>query len=129
VFAASHRRLNPLTGEWVLVSPQRTARPWQEQVEEVPTARQPACDPASYLCPGNERAGGARNPRYGSTHVFDNDFAALTPDVVPEEDDRKGLLVAQSERGICRVDWGGLAARGSGAARPHRRSSPGNAGG
>jgi UDPglucose--hexose-1-phosphate uridylyltransferase len=103
VFAASHRRLNRLTGEWVLVSPQRTARPWQGQVEEVPTAQQPAYDPACYLCPGNERAGGARNPRYGSTHVFDNDFAALTPDVVPEEDDRKGLLVAQSERGISRV--------------------------
>jgi UDPglucose--hexose-1-phosphate uridylyltransferase len=103
VFAASHRRLNRLTGEWVLVSPHRTARPWQGQVEEVTSARQPAYDPACYLCPGNERAGGARTPQYGSTYVFDNDFAALTPDVVPEEDDRKGLLVAQSERGICRV--------------------------
>jgi UDPglucose--hexose-1-phosphate uridylyltransferase len=102
VFTASHRRLNRLTGEWVLVSPQRTARPWQGQVEEVPTAQQPAYDPACYLCPGNERAGGARTPEYDSTYVFDNDFAALTPDVAPE-DDRKGLLVAQSERGICRV--------------------------
>ena len=102
MFTASHRRLNRLTGEWVLVSPQRTARPWQGQVEEVPTAQQPAYDPACYLCPGNERAGGARTPEYDSTYVFDNDFAALTPDVAPE-DDRKGLLVAQSERGICRV--------------------------
>jgi UDPglucose--hexose-1-phosphate uridylyltransferase len=103
VFAASHRRLNRLTGEWVLVSPHRTARPWQGQVEEVTPDQRPAYDPACYLCPGNERAGGARTPRYDSTYVFDNDFAALTPDVAPEEDDRKGLLVAQSERGICRV--------------------------
>jgi UDPglucose--hexose-1-phosphate uridylyltransferase len=103
VFAASHRRLNRLTGEWVLVSPHRTARPWQGQVEEVAAAQRPAYDPACYLCPGNERAGGARTPGYESTYVFDNDFAALTPDVAAAEDDRMGLLVAQSERGICRV--------------------------
>jgi UDPglucose--hexose-1-phosphate uridylyltransferase len=103
VFAASHRRLNRLTGEWVLVSPHRTARPWQGQVEEVVAEQRPAYDPACYLCPGNERAGGARTPEYDSTYVFDNDFAALTPDVAPEEHDRKGLLIAQSERGICRV--------------------------
>jgi UDPglucose--hexose-1-phosphate uridylyltransferase len=65
--------------------------------------QRPAYDPACYLCPGNQRAGGARTPEYDSTYVFDNDFAALTPDVAPEEDDRKGLLIAQSERGICRV--------------------------
>jgi UDPglucose--hexose-1-phosphate uridylyltransferase len=103
VFAASHRRLNRLTGEWVLVSPHRTARPWQGQVEEVAADQRPAYDPACYLCPGNQRAGGARTPEYDSTYVFDNDFAALTPDVAPKEDDRKGLLIAQSERGICRV--------------------------
>jgi UDPglucose--hexose-1-phosphate uridylyltransferase len=103
VFAASHRRLNRLTGEWVLVSPHRTARPWQGQVEEVAADQRPAYDPACYLCPGNQRAGGARTPKYDSTYVFDNDFAALTPDVAPEEHDRKGLLIAQSERGICRV--------------------------
>jgi UDPglucose--hexose-1-phosphate uridylyltransferase len=103
VFTASHRRLNQLTGEWVLVSPHRTARPWQGQVEEVAADQRPAYDPACYLCPGNGRAGGARTPEYESTYVFDNDFAALTPDVAPEEDDRNGLLIAQSERGICRV--------------------------
>jgi UDPglucose--hexose-1-phosphate uridylyltransferase len=103
VFAASHRRLNRLTGEWVLVSPHRTARPWQGQVEQVTTGGQPTYDPACYLCPGNDRAGGARTAPYESTYVFDNDFAALTPDIASEEHDRKGLLVARSERGICRV--------------------------
>lgn len=98
-----HRRLNRLTGEWVLVSPHRTARPWQGQVEEVAPVQQPDYDPGCYLCPDNPRAGGARTPDYRGAYVFDNDFAALLPDVPQADLDRDGLLVAQSERGICRV--------------------------
>jgi UDPglucose--hexose-1-phosphate uridylyltransferase len=103
MLTSPHRRLNRLTGEWVLVSPHRTARPWQGQVEDVPDERRPAYDPACYLCPGNERAGGARTPEYTATYVFDNDFAALKPDTPAERHDDGGLLVAESERGICRV--------------------------
>jgi UDPglucose--hexose-1-phosphate uridylyltransferase len=98
-----HRRLNPLTNEWVLVSPHRTARPWQGQVEENARAAQPEYDPTCYLCPGNERAGGARNPKYTATFVFDNDFAAMRPSTPPDRFDDSGLLVAQGEPGICRV--------------------------
>ena len=65
----------------------------------------PEYDPACYLCPGNARAGGARPADYTSTYVFDNYFAALLPDVPAETLDRDGLLVAGSERGICRVIW------------------------
>ena len=101
--AAPHRRLNRLTGEWVLVSPHRTARPWQGQVEEIDPEARPAFDPECYLCPGNTRAGGATTPEYTSTYVFDNDFAALLPDVPAERFDRDGLLVAETERGVCRV--------------------------
>jgi UDPglucose--hexose-1-phosphate uridylyltransferase len=103
MFSAPHRRLNPLTGELVLVSPHRTARPWQGQVEAQAAEPRPSYDPTCYLCPGNERAAGARTPVYSTTFVFDNDFAALTPDTAPERSDRAGLLVADSERGICRV--------------------------
>jgi UDPglucose--hexose-1-phosphate uridylyltransferase len=103
LFAAPYRRLNRLTGEWLLVSPHRTARPWQGQVEEAIPEQRPAYDPSCYLCPGNERAGGARTPRYTSTFVFDNDFAAMVPDTSSQQPDRDGLLLAESERGMCRV--------------------------
>jgi UDPglucose--hexose-1-phosphate uridylyltransferase len=97
------RRFNPLTGEWVLVSPQRTERPWQGQVEKAAAQSQPVYDPGCYLCPGNSRAGGVRNPNYTSTFVFENDFAALRPDTPVDRFDERGLLVAESEPGICRV--------------------------
>jgi UDPglucose--hexose-1-phosphate uridylyltransferase len=101
----SHRRFNPLANEWVLVSPHRTQRPWQGATESVPAAERPHYDPTCYLCPGNQRAGGVRNPHYGSTFVFENDFAALQNDVVVSRIDvqGKGLLVAEGEPGICRV--------------------------
>jgi UDPglucose--hexose-1-phosphate uridylyltransferase len=85
-----HRRYNRLNGEWVLVSPQRTERPWQGQVERVAPDVLPEHDPECYLCPRNERAGGVRNPDYGSTYVFTNDFPALLPE-------------AGGEYGTCRV--------------------------
>jgi len=98
-----HRRYNPLTSEWVLVSPQRTDRPWQGQVEETTPEIRPEYDPACYLCPGNPRAGGVRNPAYTSTFVFDNDFAALQPDTPAGLMDEGGLIRAEAERGVCRV--------------------------
>ncbi len=99
----SHRRFNPLMREWVLVSPHRTHRPWLGKVEELPAANQLQYDPGCYLCPGNERAGGARNLKYASTFVFDNDYPSLFPDVPNLEVNESGLLVARSEAGICRV--------------------------
>jgi UDPglucose--hexose-1-phosphate uridylyltransferase len=102
---APHRRLNPLTGDWVVVSPQRTERPWQGQVEKSPVPEFASYDPNCYLCPGNERAGGVRNPNYNATFAFTNDFAALQPGAKNEKIDNcgKGLLVAEAESGICRV--------------------------
>ena len=98
-----HRRLNLLTGEWVLVSPHRTKRPWQGQVEKVTVVQRPAYDPACYLCPGNERAGGVRNPNYTGTFVFENDFAALRPGDTTGDVNVSDLLVARGEPGVCRV--------------------------
>ena len=98
-----HRRYNPLTREWVLVSPHRTQRPWQGQTEEHDAATQPDYDPTCYLCPGNPRVGGVRNPAYTSTFVFDNDFAALKPGTALHRYEEGGLLIAEAEPGICRV--------------------------
>jgi UDPglucose--hexose-1-phosphate uridylyltransferase len=98
-----HRRFNPLLREWVLVSPHRTQRPWLGKVDEAIPPNRLAYDPACYLCPENERANGAYNPKYTSTFVFENDYAALfanPPRVETNEDD---LLIAESEAGICRV--------------------------
>jgi UDPglucose--hexose-1-phosphate uridylyltransferase len=103
LFDSPHRRLNPLTREWVVVSPHRTKRPWQGKVESPPELAAVSYDPQCYLCPGNIRAGGVRNPNYSSTFVFDNDFAGLLPEAKEDELNDQGLLVARSERGICRV--------------------------
>jgi UDPglucose--hexose-1-phosphate uridylyltransferase len=98
-----HRRYNPLLDDWVLCSPQRLERPWQGQVEDEPMEERPRYDPACYLCPGNQRANGRRNPDYERTFAFDNDFAALLPasDVAPENDG--DLLAVEPATGRCRV--------------------------
>jgi UDPglucose--hexose-1-phosphate uridylyltransferase len=98
-----HRRYNPLTREWILVSPHRTQRPWLGQVEKVATEIPPTYDPACYMCPGNTRAAGARNPKYEGTLVFDNDYPALLPGTPEGSLDDGGLIIARSESGICRV--------------------------
>ena len=97
-----HRRYNILTGEWVLVSPHRTKRPWQGKQEKIPETKRPKYDPTCYLCPGNTRAGGEQTPKYESVYSFTNDFSALlvdTPNILEED----GLLKAQGETGICKV--------------------------
>ena len=87
-----------------MVSPQRAERPWLGQVEKPPQEDLPAYDPECYLCPGNARAGGIRNPNYASTFVFNNDFASLQPDWhAAARPDESSLLVSAPERGLCRV--------------------------
>ena len=98
-----HRRYNPLTGDWVTVSPHRTKRPWKGQVEKPPLEARPSYDPGCYLCPGNTRAGGYENPEYEETFVFTNDYAALLPDTPSVMVNPAPLLLAETERGTCRV--------------------------
>jgi UDPglucose--hexose-1-phosphate uridylyltransferase len=98
-----HKRFNPLNRQWIMVSPHRTQRPWQGQTEATADDHLEPYDPNCYLCPGNQRAGGARNPKYTGTFVFDNDFAALQPDIPAGEIHENELLVAESESGRCRV--------------------------
>ena len=97
-----HRRYDPLGDEWVLVSAGRTKRPWRGRREQSSTEPRPAYDPTCYLCPGNVRANGDRNPAYESTFVFTNDFAALRPESSTERAS-DGLLMAEGENGTCLV--------------------------
>lgn len=103
LYLRPHKRFNPLLGEWLLVSPHRTQRPWQGQIEDQNTEKLPEYDPACYLCPSNERAGGAVNPDYTETFVFTNDYSALLPDTPEAEQKDSELFIAQSERGISKV--------------------------
>jgi len=113
-FDYPHRRFNPLTREWILVSPHRAKRPWLGQVEKTPPENLPSYDPTCYLCPGNQRAEGRYNPGYTSTFVFNNDFPALLlPSQIGESDPERdtlhtpglkdALFVADSASGACRV--------------------------
>ena len=98
-----HRRHNPLTGEWVLVSPHRAKRPWQGQQEAVDNTPKPAHDPTCYLCAGNTRVNGEKNPDYTGTFVFENDFAALLPDTPEAAPNADQLFQTMSVRGTSRV--------------------------
>jgi len=98
-----HRRLNPLTNDWILVSPHRSKRPWQGQIEKAVSDERPKYDPTCYLCAGNERIGGKNNPDYKGTFVFTNDFSALLTDSPEGEINEGSLFQAKSESGICKV--------------------------
>ena len=98
-----HRRYNPLTDQWILVSPHRAKRPWQGQQEAVSDEVLPAHDPDCFLCPGNTRVTGDVNPQYSGTHVFTNDFAALMPDTPFAQKSTDPLMRLESARGTSRV--------------------------
>jgi UDPglucose--hexose-1-phosphate uridylyltransferase len=99
----SHRRLNILTEEWVQVSPHRSKRPWQGQLEKNSTTPSLSHDPECYLCAGNKRSNGETNPDYKTTFSFENDFAAIVQNIPDGELNIENLLIAKSEKGICRV--------------------------
>jgi UDPglucose--hexose-1-phosphate uridylyltransferase len=98
-----HRRFNPLNRDWVVVSPQRTQRPWLGRVEKTAEPAKLQYDPQCYLCPGNPRAGGAQTPKYASTFAFDNDYPALLPAAPVAVAGENPLLKSAPEAGICRV--------------------------
>lgn len=102
-FATPHRRRNPLSGDWVLVSAHRTQRPWLGGTERVATRSRLRRDPDCYLCPGSARANGEVNPEYDETFVFTNDFPALLPATQPQPEPGGPLFQGEPQAGTCRV--------------------------
>ncbi|MGD9210335.1 MAG: UDP-glucose--hexose-1-phosphate uridylyltransferase [Desulfobacteraceae bacterium] len=103
MFTHPHRRYNILTGEWILVSPQRTQRPWQGHKEDIQRIASTAHDPDCPLCPGNMRGNGRHNPDFNGTFIFNNDFPALLENNPEEKINIQNLLIAKAEKGLCRV--------------------------
>ena len=99
-------RWHPLREEWVVVAAHRQNRPWSgEQVGPRP-AQIPAYLPDCYLCPGNARISGAKNPGYTQTFVFDNDHPCVGPESaanLPPPPGPAGLYRNLPARGIARV--------------------------
>ena len=99
-----HRRWNPLRRSWVMVSPHRTQRPWQGEVSKTAAPAGLTYDPECYLCPGNRRAGGERNPKYPYVFSFVNDYAAVLPNPPTVLDTAPSpLLAAEPVQGVCKV--------------------------
>lgn len=98
-----HRRKNILTGDWILVSPHRTKRPWQGEIAEISSEKRNEYEPDCYLCPRNKRANGDVNPDYKGTYSFTNDFSALLENTPSLKNTKNNLLISKSEKGICRV--------------------------
>ncbi len=57
----------------------RQSRPWIGSTVQAP-APLPRYDPTCYLCPGNTRVSGRRNPVYDGVFVFDNDHPCAGPE-------------------------------------------------
>jgi len=102
IFDQPHRRQNALTGDWVLVSPRRTMRPWQGERHYPESGNIPCYDPECYLCPGNNRASGNQNPDYTGPYIFQNDFPSLLPETEFIESETP-FFKSQSVSGNCRV--------------------------
>ena len=93
-----HRRYNPLLDVWVLCFPHRLQRPWQGQVEDEARETRPEYDPSCYLCPGNLRADGERNPA-SRPHSPSTTTSPPSFPRAPTGFDEGGLLVAEPETG------------------------------
>jgi UDPglucose--hexose-1-phosphate uridylyltransferase len=101
--SSAHRRTDPLTGRHVLVSPERSQRPWQGAINMAKAVPHVAHDADCYLCAGNMRASGIINPDYSGVYVFENDFPALTRGHPSQPDRSNRLMQTEGVEGTSRV--------------------------
>lgn len=77
-------RWHPLREEWVIIAAHRQSRPWIGQTVGGSTSQPPVYVSDCYLCPGNPRVSGHKNPAYTGVYVFDNDHPCAGPDAPTE---------------------------------------------
>ncbi len=70
------QRWHPLWRQWVVYAAHRNFRPWSG-ASVSSSSEAPVYDPKCYLCPGNPRVHGDRNPDYREVFVFDNDHPVV----------------------------------------------------
>ena len=97
------QRWHPLREEWVIVAAHRQSRPWAGAEVTAQALRPAAFDPACYLCPGNARVGGAVNPQYTGTFVFDNDHPCVGEHALRELQRAPGMYRNRPAAGVARV--------------------------
>jgi len=96
-------RWHPLREEWVIVAAHRQSRPWSGAEITNQAPRPPAFDAGCYLCPGNTRVGGAQNPRYAATFVFDNDHPCVGENAPRDLVPPGGIYRSRPATGVARV--------------------------
>jgi UDPglucose--hexose-1-phosphate uridylyltransferase len=96
-------RWHPLREEWVIIAAHRNERPWTGDTVERRGEAAPAYDPECYLCPGNSRVHGHRNPQYEDIFVFDNDLPCVGADAPLELSSPTGIFRNRPASGKARV--------------------------
>ena len=101
--AVWEERWHPLREEWVVIAAHRQDRPWSGETVPQAAALLPEYVDDCYLCPGNQRVGGAVNPRYRGVFVFDNDHPCVGMDAPAELEPAPGIYQNRPAQGIARV--------------------------
>ncbi|MEP6493285.1 MAG: galactose-1-phosphate uridylyltransferase [bacterium] len=96
-------RWHPLRQEWVIVSSHRDKRPWLGETVSDARPSIPHFDPGCYLCPGNTRVSGQRNPEYANVFAFDNDHPCVGPEAPQDLESPAGIYRIRPANGLSRV--------------------------
>lgn len=96
-------RWHPLREEWVIIAAHRQNRPWSGEIRANSEEKVPDYVEDCYLCPGNQRVSGKRNPDYDSIFVFDNDHPCVGSDAPQDLEKPAGIYQNRRADGIARV--------------------------
>ena len=93
------KRWHPLWEQWIVYAAHRNNRPWQGEKIASEIRETPEYDPDCYLCPGNTRISGKRNPEFIQPFVFDNDHPVMGAEAPAVSEHRYNELYLRSSAG------------------------------